>query len=339
MARHPASSSTFPDARTRILGVHGPDLTLQQEAIRQLCLAMEAEHGAIEVLNFDGETCALADVLDELRCYGLMQQYKVVVVDRADTFVSDHRASLQRYAEAPVDHASLVLRCGRWNRGNLDKAIAKVGGLLKCEVLKAAELQKRLTARAAHEHGLKLSPRCARMLVERVGQDLGRLQSELDKLAILVGPDGAIDEDLVTQVVGRTSEEEAWAVQEPLLGLLAGAPRGAEEALLTIRDVVERSRRDMDVPVLYFVADLMRKLHLAAMMRRQGVADGQIASHLKLWGPRQSHIIRALAKLSASQARGLFDRIMRASAASRSGRGSAIRNLECFCVALTDKAR
>ena len=133
MARKLPAQSVQLDASTRVLAVHGPEEAVKKQKIDQLRAALEAEHGELQKFDFDGKTATLADVFDELRGYSLMGGYKLVVVDPADDFVKAHREPLERYAQNPVDHATLVLRAGTWNRGNLDKHIAKVGAVVKCE--------------------------------------------------------------------------------------------------------------------------------------------------------------------------------------------------------------
>jgi len=296
---------------------------------------MRGTHGEVETLTFDGKTAQLADVLDELRSYGLMQQYKLVVVDDADQFVSNHREVLMRYAEAPVDNGTLVLRVARWYKSNLDKAIDKVGCVFKCEPMKQPEAIAWLMERATTHHGRKLDRATADILVRRLGVALGRLDTELAKLALLVGDGEPIDKKLIDEVVGRGSDEDAWAVQEAVLEAL-NRPGGGGAAIAKLHELVDLSGQP-PILVSYFVADLMRKLHQAAMMRAAHVSDGQIARDLKLWGPRQTMFMSLLRRISDRSASRLFDRIVRADRRSKSGFGDALRNLEGFCAVLADE--
>ncbi len=82
-------------------------------------------------------------------------------------------------------------------------------------------LRSRL-AGIAKEEGARMTPAACELLERKVGTNLGRLQSEVVKLATYVGADGAIDEAAVQQVVGWTREEGQWelsnAIQERHLG-------------------------------------------------------------------------------------------------------------------------
>ncbi len=310
---------------------------LKRDAMEQLRAAMQAEHGEVNVITFDGRTCELADVFDELRSYGLMQQYKIVVVDEADNFVSNHREALERYAAAPVDNGTLLLRANRWYPGKLDKLINKAGCLIKCEPQTAPKAAAWLIDRAKLVHDRKLDRATADLLVRRLGTALGRLDGELAKIAVLVDPGQTIDRELIEQIAGRGSDEQAWAVQEAMLEALL-SERGAATAIGKLHEIVGLAGQP-DVLVAYFVADLIRKLHLAMQLKRQGVPSGQIAKQMKLWGPRQAMFMRLLDRLDERAIAGLFDRIINLDVRAKTGRGNPLRNLEGFCAALADELR
>ena len=333
------SLSQSPDANTRICVLYGAEAMLKRQHLDRLRDALQAEHGQIETIIFDGVTVELADVLDELRSYGLMQQYKVVIVDDADQFVGRYRQALERYAVSPVDNATLVLRSGKWNKGKLDKAIEKVGCLIKCEALSQPEAAQWLMLRAKANHSRELDQATAMTLVRRLGSDLTRLDAEVAKLALLTADGEPIDAGLIDDVVGRGSDEDAWEVQEAFLEAVcrggAGSPGG--RVIEKLHELIELSGQP-DVLVAYFVADLVRKLYLALMMRRQGMPEGQIGRALKIWpAERQALFMSLLRRLNEEAAGKLFDRIVELDGRSKSGRGDPTRNLERFCAALADE--
>ncbi len=337
MARKAASSTTSAiDAGTRVLVLHGPEAFVQQQHLEALREALRQKHREVQTIHFEGETCALSDVLDELRSFGLMADYKIVVVEGSEKFVTSHRPALERYAAAPVDHATLVLKAETWRPGNLDKAIAKVGCVLKCEAPTGARLLQWVTQRAAAAHSRTLTPPAAQLLVQRVGAHLMALDNELAKLALLVEPQASIDEALVGELVGRASDEKAWAVQEPMLKALLAPFTGVPQALGSLHELVNLAD-ESDIAVSYFVADLFRKLDLAARMKQQGINDFQIGRELKLWGDRQTLFMQALKAHRSSATARWFDRVIACDRGAKSGWGEPMRNLECFCALLTDE--
>ena len=319
---------------------------LKRQYLEQLRHVMAQAHGEFETFHFDGKSCELADVLDELRSFSLMQQYKIVQVDDAEQFVSEHRDALDRYADGPVDHATLVLRSQRWNRGNLDKKIQKTGAIIKCDSMNPSQARAWIVDRCRHEHQRPMNARAADILVQRLGTNLSRLDAELSKLVLLVGSDEKIDETVIRKIIGRGSEEEAWAIQEALLRALTATPgRGQDAVAARGRQIIEKVHELVELAgqpnllVVYFVADLMRKLHLGLMMKEQGVPRSVMARQLRLFGPRQTLFEKLLDRLDPARSARLFDAVILADRRAKSGLGAPMRNLERFCVELAGAVR
>ncbi len=332
------TKSATPDAATRVLALHGPEQAVQKDHLDALRTALEKQHGEVQTVGFDGKSATLADVFDELRGYSLMGGYKLVVVDPADDFLKAHREALERYAADPVDHATLVLRVGTWHKGKLDKVIEKVGAVIKCEPPKPAEAVARLVARAKQRHGLTLERPAAQMLVDRLGVHLTALETELDKLAAMVGEgETIITTAMVQEAVGQSNDEKAWVVQEAVLGAMASQRPG--QAIAKVRELIDVGGQP-EVLVMYSVADLMRKLAIAGQMKADGASDTEIGKAMRLWGPgRLAMFIKVLERLGSPRAARLLGRALDADARSKSGLGNANRNLEAFCATLADVPR
>ncbi|MBB6430928.1 DNA polymerase III subunit delta [Algisphaera agarilytica] len=345
MARKMPAKSVTLDADVRVLALHGPEEAIKKEKIDQLREALEAEHGEIQKFIFDGKIATLAEVFDEVRGYSLMGGYKLVIVDPADDFVKAHREPLERYAQSPVDHATLVLRSASWNRGNLDKYIAKVGAVIKCEPPKPAEAVARLVARAKDVHGMSIDRPAAQLMVDRLGVHLVRLETELDKLAAMAGAlspkgrsmksAGGIDRAMVEQAVGKSSDEKAWEVQESILAAMGARNASAGTIVTKVRELIDLGGQP-EILVMYFVADLARKLAVGGQMRAAGEPEGAISKALKLWGPRQRLFMDVLRKVGPDGGARLLDMALTADARSKSGFGPAGRNLEGLCVQMAD---
>ncbi|MCX5660852.1 MAG: DNA polymerase III subunit delta [Planctomycetota bacterium] len=340
MAKRTPSDTARATSANRICVVYGAEEMLKREALETLRTELEAggEPGEAEIFSFDGKSAALADVLDELRSYSLMQKPKIVIVDDADVFVTAHRDALERYAQAPVDTASLVLRSVKWNKGNLDKQIEKVGRIVKCEAAKPADAATWLTERATRVHRAKVEPGAIKAMIERLGVNLGLLDSELAKLAVVAGEGKPVTAALVEEVVGRSGDEEAWRVQGAIMEILTGSAADRRHVVEEVRHLIDNAGQP-DVLVAYFVADLVRKLNLALMMKREGVPDAQIARDLKFFGPGQFLLGKMLGRITPRRAAELFDKAVDSDVRSKTGRGEAMLNLECFCTLLQDAVR
>ncbi len=323
----------MPDASSRIVLLHGPDAFLRAEHSAALVRTLEQAHGAVDVLHFSGGSSEAADVLDECRSFGLMATHKVVVVDDADQMVKDTtRGLFERYAEAPSEGATLVLRSGRWHKGKLDGLIESVGAIVKCEAPGEGQAVAWAIKRCAKRHGGVLERDAAELLVERVGADLGRLDSELGKLAAAAGqsPCGEavpIARSLVAEFVGVSREESAFAIQD------AVSRQDAGEALESLRDAIERSR-ESPVLVSWACMDVARKLHALACAGR---GAPEVAKSMRVWPmDRQRALIQQAGRLGPSRTLAMLEATVAADHAQKSGLGrDPMRTLERLAVTIT----
>jgi len=313
----------------RIVVLHGKESFLRSEHTRRVLACLHERFGAVDEFSFDGASCSLADVLDELRSYGLMSQHKVVVVDNAEQFMQgdDRRRAMERYAESPMQDATLILRSAGWRPGTFDKLVAAVGVILKCEAPGAAEAVRWAVARSQKRHGVELSAAGAQALVERVGPDLGRLDSELGKLAVGAlaaaqvpaqgGTPGSaahvvITPELVKEFTGLSREEQAWEIQG---ALATGDPAQA----LSKVDELLRVSRAPEVMLAWSAIDLVRKVHDAAALAAQGQPDGAIAKQLKLWGDGAAVVLRVARLVPLARAGALLQAAVAADRRMKSG--------------------
>jgi len=366
MAKSNAGNSL--SASMRIVVLHGSERFLIEERSRRFAETLEEEFGGLEQFTFDGQTVEPAAVLDELRSYGLMQKHKLVIVDDADVFlaggrnanraaaasddredrdddsnepgsdarVDDERTSrrplIERYAQSPVDSATLLLRAGTWRKGNLDKLILKHGALVECEPPTEADTVAWCMRRCEKRYNATIDRDAAELLVQRIGAHLQRLDTELLKLASMSAEGTSparITRPIVFNNTSPSSEEKAWEIQS------AVASGSAPKMLGKLRELVEVSRQDA-VPISWAVIDLLRKEHAAARLLEQRVSEHAIPRTLKLWGDAIPHVMRAARSVPPDRLAQLLRDAVQSDLHSKSGVGDPVRNLESLMVRIAD---
>jgi DNA polymerase III delta subunit len=208
----------------------GSDAFLQLEKLSEILRLMPAD---VQRADFDGERAELAAVLDELRSFAMFGGAKLVVVRDADEFVGRFRESLEDYVAKPADSGTLVLRLASLPKAQrIYKAIDKLGGIALCDPPK--DLAKWAAERARSAHRMNLAPDAARALVDLVGEDLGRLDNEMAKLAIEAdGVKQPVTAERVAASVTFQREQEMWDLSNAL------AAGDAPEALRRWRHFVQ----------------------------------------------------------------------------------------------------
>ena len=163
--------------------------------------------------QFDGKSAALADVMDELAMLPFFGGKRFVAVQDADNFVSAHREALERYIQKPHRSGVLLLLVQSWpSNTRLAKSVAQIGMTVNCKSPEERQLAPWCSRWAKDRYGKQLRSDSARLLVELVGNGLGQLDSELDKLAAYVGPRSEITAKDVDQLVASGRVETVWKI-------------------------------------------------------------------------------------------------------------------------------
>ena len=111
---------------------------------------------------------------------------------------------LEDYVARPSRSGVLVLDLDSLpSNTRLYKSIAAEGLLIDCRLAGAGAADQWLADWAKQHHRVQLSPAAAEMLVETIGPELGLLDQELAKLALMAGDDRKITPELVGRVGGR----------------------------------------------------------------------------------------------------------------------------------------
>lgn len=321
MAKKPTGTPQL-SKDTLIAVLAGPEAFLRSLYTAKIREELTKAHGEIDTFQFDGQSAPAADVLDECRSFGLMASHKLVIVDNADQFVKEaNRPLVERYAEHPTENATLVLRSDKWNKGKLDAMIEKVGVIIDCQPLSDAAALAWATKRCEKERRASLDRAAGQLLIERLGTDLGRIDSELEKLATAAGEGGTITAALVAEFVGASREEEVWAIQG---SLLSGDP---SRTLAHLRDALDVSRQPT-VLVSFACLDLARKLHGASAALAGGAAPGSLMKPLKLWGPTLDAVTNAARRVPHAAAASLLADCVKADVRQKTGLGDPGRTLE-----------
>lgn len=326
-------SAPVASASPRMAIITGPESFMRTQETQRLRDHLIKQHGEVETFVFDGATAQAAEVLDECRSFGLMATHKLVIVDNAADLVKEHtRPLFEKYAEQPVDCATLVLRGEKWFPGKLDKLVEKIGAVIPCKELASPEAKAWLIRHAKSHHKVTLDDAVADALVQRVGSSQGKLDMEVGKLAAAAGVNEAgepnpITRQLVAQFVGVSREEEAWNIQKTLL---SGNP---DAALQHLRHILDVSRQPTPV-VMFALLDLARKLHGVSAGLKAGANPFQLTKPLKLWGQSQEMIVAAARRLHPADTLAFYRAAIDADQRSKSGLGEADRSMEMLVVKL-----
>lgn len=269
--------------------------TIVGDADREMCVS-----------EFDGDV-EPADVFDDLRTMPLLGGRRAVMVRDADAFVSANADALGRYLESPSSSASLVLMLSSLDkRTRISKTLTSAGKVFDC----TAPTQRKLgdwIRSAGGKRGKTVAPDAAELLMQYVGEDLGTMDAELEKLSLYVGSREAINAEDVSAIVCSTAGAAPFALTN---ALTAGDTAAAVKALSQTMTV-----RGEEFRVLGQLAWHLRR---TLTWKQQMVAQGR-ADFGKLPRQVQNEYANMLGRRTLGELQQDFRRLIRADLAMKSG--------------------
>jgi len=203
-----------------VCAVFGDEPFLRRQAI--VCLraaVLGGGDGDFSLSTVEGRGATFRDVHEVLSTVAMFGGgQRLVVVEEADDFVTRYRPQLEDYVGRPSRSGVLVLDLASLpSNTRLYKSIAAAGLLIDGGTPAPARLCKWLAGWAKQRHHVQLSQAAAEMLVELVGPELGLLDQELARLALLVGDDQKIAPELVSRSVGGWRAKTTWEMLDAAL--------------------------------------------------------------------------------------------------------------------------
>jgi DNA polymerase-3 subunit delta len=255
---------------------------------------LEPQERTTGLFNADAAQSSVSDVLDELRTAPFLTSKRVVVLRGADDFVSENRQLLEGYFDNPCATGALVLTVSSWpKQTNLAKKLGKVGRLISVTQPKSWQLPRRLVEYARDAHDKKLTTEAARLLVELIGDELARLYSEVDKLALFAVAEKVITPDHVEQLIGHNRIFGAFEVIDAI------TTQDVARAVDRLRNMFAEDKT-AEYTVVGAFAFHFRRLFNAKALLSKGLGADEVASRLRIWG-NKAGFFQQVRKMSLEQ--------------------------------------
>jgi len=269
-------SLTFLQSATKtkpqpIYVLHGDEHFLKRRvmaALRKFVLGLDESFSSS---NYDGEKASWAEIHDELATVPFLGSHRLIMVDRAEPFITRERSRLEKYFAEPSKTGVLVLEVQSWPANTKLAKLLPEAAAIACKAPPSHKLPEWCIQWCADQYGKALSASAARLLVDLVGADMGLLDQEIAKLAVYVGSNSRIDAAEVDQLVGQSRAENTWKIFD-LIG--AGQTGEALKLLARLLDQGEEPLR-----LLGAFSMQLRRLAQAARLHSQGESVSEALEH------------------------------------------------------------
>ena len=327
------------DGGARIVYVYG-DATLLVDRLVGVAEAWGLERCGLPSFNH-GRWRATDDRPEQAvvtsRTVPMMADLRVVVLRDLNHARNDLAEAVVEYLQAPSPSTLFIAVAGpfgkvkkgqkRWSTAFLKHA--KAGGIV-FERKSAGVDRRRFAAEHAAGLGVELGRREAELLVELVGEDLGTLAQEVEKLAVYVGPGGKVTGPDLEAVCSVVAEETVWELTSGI------AQRDPELALRALHRLLS----DGKAPHYLFAMICMqlRKVLQAVQLLHRGVDERQVSKAVRLrWNEMSA--VKAVARRGPLPAADLLERLALANREMNQSRAGSEKIIEALVVELCRPVR
>ncbi len=199
---------------SKIYFIHGNEEYFISRAVDFLLEKVVApEHRSFNLDVFDGTDSTSETVLSSILSFPFVGERRLTVVRRFDKMDKKHRLDVADHLGDVPDSNVVCLVAGEVK--TTDETYKRISGsaeVLTFNRLKGAELGEFLVATAGNM-GKELAPGAADLLVDMIGDSVGDVISELEKLSLYVGDKGRIEIDDVSTAVGKSRAFNIFELQ------------------------------------------------------------------------------------------------------------------------------
>ena len=268
---------------------------VSKECEKMLNSILQPDQRAMALYEPKAEDARIADVLDELRTLPFLAPKRVVLIKDAEPFVKANTEQLEAYLDDPSPSGILILTVTSWDkRTRFHKKAQAVGALIEIAKMYSNQMPAYLAAYAQQTHGIRLDVQCSRFLVELVGDDPGRLCSEMDKLAIYVAPQKTVTFQDIEHLVGKNRMFDAFGIIDSInAGQIA-------PALDRLRNMFE-SDKSTEYTVVGAFGYHFRRLFRAKALMEKGVSPQEAATKTGVFGYFQKDFLRQVSQMTLTQ--------------------------------------
>jgi len=184
--------------------LHGDEHFLKRRVLAVLrTLVLGTEDDGFGLSSRDGDKANWTEIHDELETLPFLSSRRLVVIDRAEPFVTRERPRLEKYFAEPSKTGVLVLDVQSWSATTKLAKLLPETATIVCKAPAAQKLPEWCVEWCQSQHGKPITLAGARLLVDLVGSDMGLLDQEMAKLAAYVGDRVRIDSPDVDQLVAN----------------------------------------------------------------------------------------------------------------------------------------
>lgn len=238
-------------------------------------LLSEEEKGFNQMVLY-GQDVSVADIINHAKRYPMMAPYQVIIIKEAQK-LGKTIEDLTPYVENAMPSTILVI-CYKYETLDKRKKLCKALPKNHCVLYESKKLYENQVAEwipsVLTKKKLSIQPKATQMLIEFLGNDLGRIQKEIDKLGIVVPENSEITPEVIEQNIGISKDFNNFELRKAL------AERDEVKAVRIARYFANNPKDNPLVVTLGIVYAFFHQLMLYHGLN--DLSDRNVASALKI---------------------------------------------------------
>ena len=165
---------------------------------------------------FYGKDANWADILNACRRYPMFAERQVVLLKEAQQMKDVEK--LEPYMENPLASTILVVSYKDKKldaRKKFTKLVKEKGVVISTKKLYDRDIPA-WTQDMVHAKGLSITPKGLALLADHIGNDLSRIENEIEKLSVNLGKRTQINEDDIERYIGVSKEFNVFELQSAI---------------------------------------------------------------------------------------------------------------------------
>lgn len=261
---------------------YGEETFLIEESIRYLQKQMGLDTDSWGSQIFDLNETPLQQVIEEAETAPFLSEYRLVVAKNAyfltgkkgKSKITHDVEALLRYLESPLTSSVLILVVPEKQldrRKKIVKTVQKQARVVEFAPLNERESLQWIQKRC-RQLGAEITAAASQKLLTQVGPDLERLHQECVKCATFVGTRKVIDEELITQLVPRTLEQNVFQLVSKM------AERRMDQVLQIWHDLL--LQKEEPIRIMALIIRQLRLMLYVKWLHEQQWTEKSIAKRL-----------------------------------------------------------
>ncbi len=260
----------------------------------------ETEKGFNQTIAY-GKEVQMSEILTHARRFPMMAERQVVIVKEAQEVADLNREGGQKllldYLEQPQPTTVLVF-CHKYKsldkRKALGKTIDKKAVVVSTKKLYDNQVPS-FIENFVRGKGLKISPKATYLLAQNIGNNLERINNELEKVVINLNGSGEIDENHIQEFVGISKDYNIFEFQNALIN------RDVFKSNQIADYFASNTKNNPLVLIIASVYGLFSKLLVVHYLKKKGESDKSLASQLRVNPYFVKDYVRGAANYSESK--------------------------------------